>query len=240
MRPPIATRTVAGALSILTLAACARHHERELTAWLKVDIVRPVTGTSGNVVVGSNEEVFHVRVGNRWRRLGSGHPCRYMVLSDPNKESYERRSQPAALVDLNDRKGVQIVREGEQALRPVRDVFGTTGELVVPPSRTVIDFLDCGERAAPSGCRDLQIDRYDLGGTLVKTFRIPLGETYPGCQLQSIRWYDSVETPIVDARCASGFRARPMPLGDAADGRTHRTCRRQGSSPDPNAPTPPA
>ncbi len=31
---------------------------------------------------------------------------------------------------------------------------------------------------------------------------VPLGETYPECQLQGIRWYSNLETPIVGARCA--------------------------------------
>src|SRR6267378_1180576 len=100
--------TVAMVLGILTLGGCGRHRERELTAWLKVDVVRPLTGTtSGMMTLGPNEEVFHVKVGNHWKRLGSGHPCRYMVLVDPNKEYYEANSQPAALVDLNDGKGLQ-------------------------------------------------------------------------------------------------------------------------------------
>lgn len=193
-------RATAAALSIAGLAACAQHQERELTAWLKVDLVRPATGTSGTFVVGRNEEVFHARVGKGWTRLGSGHPCRYMVLNDANKEYYDKDSQPAALVDLNDRKGVQIVRAGERALRPVQDLFGAA-EFTVPPSRTVIDVLHCRDRAADVGCQDLQIDRHQPHGSLVKTFRVELGEAYPECGIVGIRWYDSVEIPVLDARC---------------------------------------
>lgn len=197
-------RDAAGAaalLAILTLAACARHEERELTAWLKVEVIRPATGSSGVVVVGSNEEVFHVRVGNRWKRLGSGHPTRYLLLNDPNKEYYEKDAQAAALVDLNDGQGVQIVRAGQQALRPLQDAFGSSDDMGVPPSRTAIDLVECRERALPAGCRDLRIRRYDPAGTLLKTFDIPLPETYPECQLLGIRWYDSSEIPIVSAQC---------------------------------------
>ena len=85
--------------------------------------------------------------------------------------------------------------------------------------RAAIDFLDCRERATPAGCRGLQIDRYDLGGTLVKTFHIPLGETYPECQLLGIRGYDSVETPILNAQCAMDFeRAQCLWLTPRTEG----------------------
>ena len=191
------------ALSLLTLAACSRHEERELTAWLKVDVVRPATGTSGMIVLGSSEEVFHVKVGGRWKRLGSGHPCRYLLLNDPDKEYYEANSQPAALVDLNDRQGVQVVRAGEESLRPVKAVFGNAGSISVPPDRNAVDFFDCGEPAGGE-CRDLRIHRHDPAGTLVKTFLVPVPEAYPGCQASSVRWYDSAATPIVLAQCARG------------------------------------
>ncbi len=172
--PRVVRRAAAGALAILTLGACARHQEKELTGWLKVDIVRPVTGTSGTYQVGTLEEVFYVKAGGVWERLGSGHPTRYLVLTDPNKEGYETNAQPAALVDLNDGKGFQVVRAGEENLRPIQAVFGRTGEFSVPASRTAVDFWECRERATPSGCRDLRIHRHHPGGTLVKTFELPL------------------------------------------------------------------
>lgn len=223
MRPLIATRAVAAALSFLTLAACGRHDERELTGWLKVDIVRPAGGTSGVIVLGPREEVFRVRIGNRWKRLGSGHPSRYMVLFDQTKEIHEPYSQPAALVDLNDRKGVQIVREGEETSRPVKEVFRSADHFSVPHSRSVIDFSTCRERAPTGGCRDLQIDRYDLRGTLVKTFHVPLGETYPECHLLTIRWYGKLETPIVDAQCARASDAQCLWLMPGNEGLVVRT-----------------
>lgn len=181
----------AAGLGILTLGACAQHQERALTAWLTLDIVRPATGTSGVIVLGPTQEVFRARVGNEWRVLGSGHPCRYMVLAE----------EQAALVDLNDRKGVRIIRAGEQALRPLQDVFGRTGNPLVPPGRTAIDFEDCRVPAEPAGCRDLQIHRYDARGTLRETFHIPLPETYPECQLLSVRGYDRAGIPYVNAHC---------------------------------------
>jgi hypothetical protein len=201
-------RAVAALLAGLTLVACARHEERELTAWLKVEITRPATGTSGVLVVGSNEEVFHARVGNRWQRLGSGHPTRYLLLNDPNKEYYEKDAQAAALVDLNDGKGVQVVRAGQRELRPLADAFGSAGDPAVPPSRTAVDLVECRERAIPAGCRDLRIRRYDPGGTLIKTFDVPLAETYPECQLLGIRWYDSREDPIISAQCGRSESVR--------------------------------
>jgi hypothetical protein len=206
----------AAALALLVLTASSRREERELTAWLKLEIVRPMTGTSGVVVLGSNEEAFRAKVGNRWETLGSGHPTRYLVLNDPNKESYDKDSQPVALLDLNNGQGLQVLRAGEDRLRSLQDVFGRTGDLSVPPDRTAIDFLDCRERAAPTGCRDLQIHRYGPTGTPVKTFHVRLRDTHPGCRILAVRGYDSVDTPYLDAQCSDSERAQCLlvaPLG---------------------------
>ena len=185
-------RAAAAACGILTLGACARHQERELTAWLKLDVVRPVTGTSGVIVLGPNKEVFRARVGNEWVELGSGHPSRYMILA----------GEQAALVDFGDGKGVRIVRSGERAPRPLQEVFGRTSNPVVPPGRTAVDFEECRLSAKPAGCRDLQIDRFDVAGKALETFSIPLPETYPECQILGVRGYDQAGTPYVNAQCA--------------------------------------
>src|SRR5712692_9650649 len=98
----------------LLLAGCGEHQERSVTDWLRVDVVRPATGTSGVIVLGPTEEVYRVRSGSHWKVLGSGHPCRHMVLGEGE----------AVIIDLNDRKGDQIIYRGEHSLRPVREVFG--------------------------------------------------------------------------------------------------------------------
>jgi hypothetical protein len=127
--------------------------------------------------------------------------------------------EQAALVDLNDRRGVQIVRAGERALRSVQEVFGRTGEFQVPPGRTALDFYDCGVPASPAGCRDLQIHRYDVGGAPRETFHIPLPDTYPECQLMSVRGYDGAGTPYVNAQCATNSeRAKCLLLAARKEG----------------------
>lgn len=211
-------RRLGAVMAVLALGACARHDKRELTAWLQVEIIRPATGTSGTIVVGSNEEVFYVKAGTRWKRLGSGHPSRYLLLNDASKEYYEKDSQPAALVDLNDGKGVQIVRAGEPALRPLAQAFGSAGDPMVPPSRTAVDLVNCRERATANGCRALQIHRYDPRGTLVHTFDIPLPDMYAGCEILGIRWYDSAESPIVGAQCPRSETAQCLWLTPRKDG----------------------
>ena len=42
-----------GLAALLLLCACTKHDEREITPYLKVDIKRPITGTSGVIVAGS-------------------------------------------------------------------------------------------------------------------------------------------------------------------------------------------
>ena len=182
----------AALLGILTLGACANHQERQLTPWLKLDVVRPATGSSGVIVLGPIKEVFRARVGNEWVELASGHPSRYMVLA----------GEDAALVDFNDGKGVRIVRAGERAPRSLQEVFGRTSTPRVPPGRTAVDFEECRVSARPAGCRDLQIDRYDVRGKALETFSIPLPDAYPECQILGVRGYDPAGIPYVNAQCA--------------------------------------
>jgi hypothetical protein len=206
------------ALAILALGACARHQERELTGWLKVDIVRPVTGTSGVFVAGRNEEIFQVKAGSEWEAVGAGHPARYLLLQDPDKEDYDASAQPAALVDLNDGKGFQVLRAGQPGLQPLAAAFGRTGEFSLPSSRTAIDFWECRERATPTGCRDLRIHRYHPTGTLAKTFEISLNVAFPGCRLQRVVWYDSADVPYVNADCEPSERAQCLVVAPRKDG----------------------
>ncbi len=178
-------------LAVIVLVACTKHEERYVTPWLKVDIGRPVTGNSGVIVVGSRKEVFHGKVGDRWVRLGTGHASSYMTLADDQ----------AVLIDLNDRKGLQLVREDAAASpRPVREAFGRGGDVTVPPGGEVIDVFDCRIRATV-GCREAQIYRYDVAGTLLASLPVALSETYSDCQLTGIKGYDKERIPYVLAHC---------------------------------------
>ena len=177
-------------IGVLVLGGCTKHEERYVTPWLKVEVRRPVTGTSDVIVLGSREEVFHAKVGDRWARLGTGHASRYMILADDR----------AALIDLHDGKGLQLVRE-DGAPRRVPKEFGRNGDVVVPPDTEAIDVFDCRVRATPAGCREAQIYRYDLAGMLLASFPVALPEKYSDCQLLSITGYDKERIPYVFAQC---------------------------------------
>ena len=179
-------------LGVIVLGGCTRHEERYVTRWLKVDIGRPVTGNSGVIVLGSSEEVFHAKIGNRWVRLGTGHAASYMTLADDQ----------AVLIDLHDGKGLQLVRE-DAAPRRVAEAFGHGDQVTVPPDREVIDVFDCRIRATV-GCREAQIYRYDVAGTLLASLPVALPEAYSDCQQLGITRYDQERIPYVFAQCGSG------------------------------------
>jgi hypothetical protein len=174
----------------MLLGACTKHEERHLTPWLKVDIARPRTGSSGVVVLGSTAEVFHVKSGRRWVRLGTGHSSSYMTLAD----------EQAALVDLHDGKGLLLLR-ADRSPQSVSLAFGRSGDVVVPPGRDSIDIFGCRVVAAPAGCREAQIDRFDLDGQRLASFTIALPGTYSDCQILRIDGYDNNLIPHAFAQC---------------------------------------
>lgn len=178
-------------LAVLVVGGCTKHEELFLTPWLKVDMARPVTGSDGVIVLGSREQVFHVRVGDRWVRLGTGHASSYMLLAE----------EQAALVELHDGKGLQLVR-GDAAPRSVPAAFGRSGDVVVLPGGEAIDVFECRVAATPAGCREVQVDRYDVAGTLLATFPVVLPEAYSDCQLVRITGYDKARIPYVFAQCS--------------------------------------
>ena len=187
-------RSVAVSLGVvLLLTGCSKHEEQSITDWLKVDVIRPVTGTSGVIVVGSRIEVYRVRNGSRWAVLGTGHSSRHMVLGEGK----------AVIIDLNDLKGEQIIYEGDPTLRSVRQVFGHNLQFFVAPGRVAIDFYECTVPAKPAGCRGVNIYRHDLAGKLLETFRVDMKEQYPECQVfDAPRGFDSAGTPYLFSQCA--------------------------------------
>lgn len=185
--PSIAAAAILG---LLLLGGCTKHEELLVTPWLKIDIARPVTGSSGVIVLGSREETFSLKVGNRWIRLGKGHASTYMLLAD----------EQAALVELHDGKGLQLV-SADAAPRAVPASFGRRGDVSVLPGGEAIDVFECRVPAEPAGCREVQIDRYNLTGTLLATYSMVLPEAYSDCQLIKIAGYDSSRLPHVYAQC---------------------------------------
>ena len=185
-------RTIAALVlfAIIPVAGCTKHEERYLTPWLKVDIRRPVTGSSGLVVVGSRDELFHSRVGDRWVRLGVGHSSTYMILGEDQ----------AALIDLHDGEGLRLIRAGDPPRR-VSEAFERRGDVSVLPGGEAIDVFECGVPAKPAGCSEVQISRYDVAGKLHSNFRVSLPEVYSDCQLMRIIGYDKERNPYVSAQC---------------------------------------
>lgn len=173
---------------VIVLANCTKHEERYITPWLKVDIVRPVTGSSGVVVSGPSKEVFYTKRGRRWMTLGAGHASVYILMD----------GERAVLIDLHDGKGLQLAREGADP-QPVPKIFDRTGDVVVPPGSESIDVFGCATGAAT--CREARIDRYDAAGTFIATFRLSLPERYSDCQLLRIAGYDRDAIPYGFAQC---------------------------------------
>lgn len=210
MRLRLRARAAVAMLALIVCGACTKHEERDVTPWLKVDVKRPSTGTSGMIVLGSSEEVFHAKVGDRWVRLGTGHASSYMTLADDR----------AVLIDLNDRKGLQLVREDAAASpRPVREAFGRGGDVTVPPGGDVIDIFDCRVPATPAGCREAQIYRYEVSGTLLASLPAALPEAYSDCQQLGIKGYDKERIPYVYAQCESrSLQAKCVLVAPRKDG----------------------
>jgi hypothetical protein len=188
-------KTFAVTLAILTLG-CEDHRDVGLTDWLKVDVARPSGGDSGVIKVGQSSDVFRARVEGQWRDLGTGHSSSYMLVA----------AGTAALVDLHDGTGAQLIRSGESALRPLRDVLQRTGDISVVPGGVAVDVFDCRIPAQPAGCREVEIARFDFDGNRVTAFDVRLPEAYSDCQLMAIRAYDGAGVPYVSAQCAMNSR----------------------------------
>lgn len=183
---------LAAVLVVIAGTACTKREQRHITSWLRVDIRRPVTGTSGVIVLGSRNEVFHANIAGRWKRLGVGHTSSYMVLGEEH----------AVLLELNDGKGLQLVTN-HAAPRPIRQWFAEGGEDVsVPRGIVAIDVFRCVVRAKPAGCRDVRIDRYGVDGTAMASFQTSLPQTYSDCQQTAIKGYDGAGTPYVISQCS--------------------------------------
>jgi hypothetical protein len=173
----------AAILGLIVLGGCTKREERLVTQWLKIDISRPRTGSSGVVVLGSNQEMVSVKMENRWVRLGTGHATSYMVLAEDQ----------AALIDLHDGGGVQLVSEN----RPPR----RAGDVSVPPDREAIDRFECRIPATPTGCREALIERSDVSGTVIASFTVALPDAYSDCQQLRINGYDRERIPYVFGQC---------------------------------------
>lgn len=173
-------------LLFIVFCGCAKHEVRYITPWLKIDIRAPAKGS--RIVIGSSREIFYAKVRDEWVRLGTGHSSSYMSLA----------GDQAVLFDLHDGKGFQLVREGGAGQRVS---FGHKGTWSVLPDREAIDIFDCRVPATPAGCREVDIYRYDVDGTLLATFPVALPDAYSNCQILKIEGYDKEKIPYVFAQC---------------------------------------
>jgi hypothetical protein len=166
---------------------CYKTEEKYPTSWMRVQVV---SVKSGGIIGGPRKDIYHVKIGRRWVRLGSGNYTGHSVLADG----------AVVLYDLSDNKGLHIIREGERKGRPVAEVFAP-GHVRSVPYRDELDIFDCRVRAEPAGCREVVIHRYDLEAKLLATFEIVRPEAYSDCQLLKIEGYDRDYIPYVRGQC---------------------------------------
>ena len=175
--------------AIAALARCTKHDERYITPWLRVDVRRPSTGTSGLIRVGSAEQKWDVQVNGHWQTLGTGPVSSYLMLGE------EAMTSGAVLVDLNDQNGLQLVRPDAPPL-PLRSILRRPGTIYWP-APAMFDVLACD---GGNAC----VDRYDLmSGRFLTTTDVSIPKEYSDCQHPTIAGYVD-KTPYVSFQCSFG------------------------------------
>lgn len=182
----ICVRRVAVALLVVALGACSKHETQTITSWLRVDVATPKADDF--IRVGNRREVYEINRDGRWKRLGVGHSSAYMVLAD----------ETAVLLQLNDGKGLQLIRQNEPP-RPIPAWFGRTGTVHVAGG-SLIDVV------ATSPPREANVYRYDLSGSQVAHFQLLIPDAYSDCRVaEGITGYgkDFIPYMFVDCRMDS-------------------------------------
>ena len=179
-------------LSLLLLAACSKHDVQYPTLWLRVDVARP--RADGLIRIGSIEERWDVKVGDRWQKLGVGHRSGYAILGE------EAVTASAAIVMLDDPRGPVLARPDAEPLR-------LRGEISFPNSMN-FDLLQHDGHEA-------HIDRYDATGKQAERFDIAVPSDYSDCTIVGIRGYlDGI--PYLATACKpSSSQARCVLIGAA-------------------------
>ena len=177
------------ALLAVLLCACTKTEKRYVAPWLRVDVIRPVTGNSGVIVSGATKEIFLARVDDRWIPLGDGHTSRYLIFGDENYS--------AVLFDLNDGRGLQLARPGAVP-QPVAQLCAR-GDVVVPPGTDAVDVFACSD----PDCRAATIDRCDFEGKLISKLAVSLPAEHSSCRLLSVKGYDHDSIPYAFGQCRS-------------------------------------
>jgi hypothetical protein len=137
--------------------------------------------------VGNRREVYEIKRGGRWKRLGVGNSSGYMVLGD----------ETAVLVQLNDGKGLQLLFPNEPP-RPVPASFGRSGSVYVAGA----SLIDVVARETPL---EVNVYRFDLSGKQVTQFRLAIPEAYSDCKVsEGLAAYGNGLTPYTSADCRMG------------------------------------
>lgn len=167
------------------LGSCSKHDVQYPTLWLRVDVARPRADEL--IRIGSSEERWEVKVGERWQKLGVGHHSRYVILGE------EAITASAAVVSLDDPRGNVLVRPDSPPLRLDGYVYF--------PNSVSVDVMKGTDHEA-------QIDRYDATARKVGSFSVSVPAAYSDCRINGIRGYAN-GIPYVDTICnASSSQAR--------------------------------
>lgn len=178
---------VALAVLIVFVTACSKHETQTITPWLRVKVLRP--RADDFIRVGRRAEIFEIKRGGRWRRLGVGNLSRYMVIDE----------ETTVLVDLNDRNGLQLLQENKPP-RAIPASFGRIGTVYVPlPSA-----IDVVAREEPGRTA---VYRFDFSGKQLAHFRLSVPAAYSDCTAgEGIVAYGMGDArfPYTTADCKSG------------------------------------
>lgn len=183
------------AMLIALVAACSERETQTITPWLRVEVLRP--RADDMIRIGRRAEVFEIRRGNRWRKVGVGNLSRFMVVEDGT----------AVLVDLNDGKGLQLLLPDESP-RAIPASFGRMGAVSIPfPS--AIDVL------TTLNPRTLEVHRYDLSGKQLAHFTITVPDAYSDCRVtEGLIGYGMDRLPYASATCPMGsLQAKCLMVG---------------------------
>ena len=169
----------------LLLSACSKRDLQYATPWLRVDVLRPRADEL--IRIGSIEERYEVKVGNRWQKLGVGHRSGYTILGE------DALTASAVVVNLDNPRGKVLVRPDA----PPRWLEGA----VSFPNGISVDVMQNSGRQA-------HIERYGALSSETTSLAVSVPDAYSDCRINGIKGYaDGV--PYVDAVCdASASRAR--------------------------------
>jgi hypothetical protein len=182
-------RWIAVIAATMFVVTCTRHEEILITPFVKMDVRRPATGTSGVIAAGSRDEIVSTRSGSTWKRLGIGHSTSYMVLGE----------QQAVLIDLHDRNGPQLVRPDETPVR-ISEALGA-GAVFVPSNSLFVDRFSCASPGDGERCREARIDRLNAGDGQRTSFTGGVPATLSDCQITRVIGYDRDVIPYFFADC---------------------------------------